>query len=616
MRILYDSKKVEFKKPFGALRVNELCTINIKIPSDCLAHDVYIRFVNDNTGRQSEKAMSKIISQENYDTFGADFFLDEPGLYFYHFFIQTDESNFELFRFGYDDTNIGEGGLWQLTCYPSDFSVPESFKGKVMYQIFPDRFAIDQASCTDGKLTPFWIHENKKDVPHYLPDEHGEVKNCDFYGGNLRGIISKLDYIKSLGTSIIYLNPIFMAYSNHRYDTCDYKRIDPMLGNEDDFILLCNEAHKRDIKIILDGVFSHTGSNSIYFDKERIFGNGAYQNPESPYRNWFGFGSTDDEYTSWWGIKTLPCVNETEQSYIDYIISGKDSVIAHWMNLGADGFRLDVADELPDEFIKLLRKRVKEINPESYVVGEVWEDASNKISYGVRRKYFSDSELDSVMNYVFKNAIISYCTDVTTGSDFAKEIMTICENYPCDSLHSLMNSLSTHDTARILTVMSGKGEGLSRNEKSVFRLCKKDRYEALQRVYVAALLQYALPGNACIYYGDEIGMEGFGDPFNRGFFDWDALEGNNIKEFFKELGEIKNKYSPLKYGDIVFEECSDTLLIFSRIYENEKITFVINKDDSEYRLRNKTLLTSHNVSLRKEEVYIQKNGFAAYSEII
>ncbi len=614
MRILYDSKKIEYKKPFGALKINESCTISIKIPTSCKTLGVCVRLTNDNTGNESEIALTFAGSEGDYDKFCKDFSLQETGLYFYHFFIKTKESDFELFRHEYSDTNIGEGKRWQLTCYPEDFTVPKSFQGRVMYQIFPDRFYAKEPILTQGKLEPFWIHENKNDVPHHLPDQQGEVRNNDFYGGNLRGITSKLDYITSLGVSIIYLNPIFMAYSNHRYDTSDYKKIDPMLGGDEDFQVLCTEAHKRGIKIILDGVFSHTGSNSIYFDKEKIFGNGAFQNFASPYRKWFSFGSTDDEYTAWWGIKTLPCVNETEESYLDYIINDEDSVIAHWMKMGADGFRLDVADELPDEFIKKLRLRVKEINPDSYVVGEVWEDASNKISYDVRRKYFSDAELDSVMNYVFKNAIISFCTDASTPRDFAREIMTIAENYPTACLHSLMNSLSTHDTARIMTVMSGKGEGLSRDEKALFRLDKKDRYEALQRVYMAAFLQYALPGNACIYYGDEIGTEGFGDPFCRGFFDWEQAENNDILQFFRELGEIKNSYVSLKYGDIVFEEFDESILKFSRIYETEKITFVINKGDFEYPLGNKKLLTCHSISVRKGEAYIQKNGFAAYCE--
>ena len=611
MRILYDSKKIEYKNPFGALKTNEKCTMSIKIPQNCNTKEVFLCFENDHTKKELRIAMAKDISCDGYDSFGAEFSLDEPGLYFYHFFIRTDESDFELFRYGYADTNIGEGELWQLTCYDEAFEVGDNFCGKVMYQIFPDRFFRETIQCKGDKLEPYWIHENTSDIPHFLPDDSGEVKNCDFFGGNLAGITSKLDYIKSLGVSIIYLNPIFMAYSNHRYDTCDYKRIDPLLGDESDFVKLCNEAHKRDIKIILDGVFSHTGSNSVYFDKNKIFSNGAYENPNSPYRSWYSFGSTDDEYGSWWGIETLPCVNELDENYLDFIIRDADSVIAHWLNLGADGYRLDVADELPDEFIKLLRNRVKEIKPESYVVGEVWEDASNKISYGVRRKYFSHAELDSVMNYVFKNAIIALCTGKMTCSDFEKEIMTIAENYPPCALHSLMNSLSTHDTARIITALSGEGEGFDKCDMAKFRLEKDARCKALQRFYVAAFLQFVLPGNACIYYGDEIGMEGFGDPFCRAYMDWDNAN-IAICDFFKELGKVKTEYEPLLKGDISFEKSDADVLRFSRISKKGRIDAVINFGYDEICIDSDNIIFGHNVDVKNNRTYIQRNGFALY----
>ncbi len=610
MRILYDSKKEEYKSPFGALRLGQKCTITVRIPAACRTREVYLCFENDNTADTFRLNMELTGEKDSYQSYTARFTLGKTGLYFYYFFVSTQESEFELYRCGYADTNIAEGKKWQLTCYPADFSVPESFVGKVMYQIFPDRFYREHTEDAADKLTPFYIHECTDDVPDYLPNDKGEILNCDFFGGNLKGIIKKLDYIKSLSVSVIYLNPIFMAYSNHRYDTCNYKRIDPLLGSEEDFVHLCGEAHKRDIKIILDGVFSHTGSNSIYFDKENIFGCGAYSNPDSVYKSWFSFGESRDDYDSWWGIKTLPCVNELSEDYIKYIISDKDSVVAHWLRLGADGFRLDVADELPDEFIKKLRDRVKEIKPESYVVGEVWEDASNKISYNVRRKYFSDGELDSVMNYVFKNAIIAYAKGDINAESFSREIMTIAENYPADSLHSLMNSLSTHDTARIITSLSGCDEPPDKSEAAKFRLLPDERQKSTERLYIAALLQYTLPGTACIYYGDEIGMEGFGDPFNRGYFKWNEAD-ESIFEFFACLGKIKNEHKALQTGIISFVRCDDAM-IFDRHTDGEAVRVIINKSDLELKIPNENVLISHKVSQIAGNLRIHKGGFAAF----
>ena len=600
------AKKLNTKNPLVCCAKNEKCQINIKIPSSCLTHKVWLCLANDLTGEEERFELKFKTAADGYDTYGGKICIKSCGLYFYHFYISTEESDFELYRDG-DGTNIAAGELWQISCIDSGFTVPKSFCGKVMYQIFPDRFYRSQVLSAEGKLQPYWVHGDTNETPHYLPDEHGEILNCDFFGGNLDGIIRKLDYIKSLGTSVIYLNPIFKAYSNHRYDTCDYKCIDPLLGTEADFVRLCNEAHKRDIKIILDGVFSHTGSNSIYFDKERIFGGGAYSCDDSQFKNWFSFGESKDDYDSWWGIKTLPCVNELCDDYINYIIEDDDSVVAHWLKLGADGFRLDVADELPDEFIKRLRARVKQIKSDSYVVGEVWEDASNKISYGVRRQYFTASELDSVMNYVFKNAIISYCTHYLDAKGFADEIMTVVENYPAPSVHSLMNSLSTHDTARIITCLADTTPGLSKSEMADFTLSDEQKSTALGRLYVAALLQFTLPGNACIYYGDEVGMEGFGDPFNRACFQWSKADCS-LKGFFEELGKLKNAHTSLQLGDIHFVR-TDDVLIFEREHKNEKIRIIINNSHNEYECNAKKSLISHNVSMRGQKLYVQKGGF-------
>ena len=470
MRILYDSKSKKFKSKFGTLREGEGCELNIHIPSNCKTVNVELNFNREDGSSFSAYRMNKTGEAEGYEIYSCNICFAKSGLFFYYFVIETENEKFSLYKQGYDMTNMEEGDFWQLSVIPSNFNVSEIFLGRVMYQIFPDRFYGSGECDLSNKLKPFFLHDSVYDIPCFLPDENGIVQNNDFFGGNLKGITKKIGYLKSLNVGIIYLNPIFKAYSNHRYDTADYKKIDEMLGTEEDFRNLCITAHDAGIKIIIDGVFSHTGSNSIYFDSEGVFGSGVVSSPNSKYREWFDFKKYPNEYTAWWGIKTLPCVDENNKSYRDYIINDEDSVVAHWLKLGADGFRLDVADELPDSFILALRKRMKEVKENSFLIGEVWEDASNKCSYGVRRKYFTDGELDSVMNYPFKNAIINYVKGDDMGAAFRETIMSIAENYPKNVLNSVMNVLSTHDTVRIITALGAKDVPANKTDRAVYRM--------------------------------------------------------------------------------------------------------------------------------------------------
>ena len=594
MRILYDSKSEFHKSPFGCLKRNEDCNITILIPVSCQTENVFLVLEKED-GFNLTIPLSLVKRENEYEHFKASFSLFMTGLYFYYFKIVTKGSTFNLFKQG-SDTNMAEGDKWQLSCIPESFSVSDDFKGRVYYQIFPDRFYKDKILGKDDKKTPFTLHEDESDIPVYRPDENGIVQNNDFFGGNLRGIEKKLFYLKELGVSVIYLNPIFSAYSNHRYDTSDYKKIDPLLGNEEDFRNLCESAHSLGMKVLLDGVFSHTGSDSIYFDKMGRYDNGAYNNPDSPYKDWYQFTDYPEKYTSWWGIDTLPCVNEMSDSFVDYIIDNEDSVISHWMKLGADGFRLDVADELPDEFIKKLHEKVHKIKPDGLVLGEVWEDASNKISYSVRRRYFTNHELDSVMNYPFRDYIISFVKGHMSPVDFSSNVMTICENYPEDVLHALMNSLSTHDTPRILTLLSDAPYIESKDERAKYTLTDEMRKTATERLKKAAFLQFCLPGSPCIYYGDEAGTEGFEDPFNRGFFPW-GKEDKELLKFYKKLSEIKNSYASLRFGKTEFIK-DENALHFSREKDGEKLFVFV----GDY------------LSPDGKEILLSGNGFMLYKE--
>lgn len=611
MRILFDSKNSEYKKPFGCLRKDEKCTLNIHIPDSCNTQTVCVHLERDD-GFEADFPLHEAKRYDCYTVFSGTFSLNECGLYFYRFDITTDNSSFKLMKYGDSDTNIEDGTMWQITCIPRDYKTPDDFKGRVIYQIFPDRFNKCGECDTYDKLTPYYMHASTSEAPAYLPDENGKILNNDFYGGNLKGITQKLPYLKDLGVGIIYLNPIFKAYSNHRYDTCDYRKIDPMLGTEEDFTQLCDEAHKCGIKIILDGVFSHTGCDSIYFDKYNHFGGGAFSNPDSPYRNWYSFSEYPNKYDSWWGIDTLPCTNELNEDYIKYIITDDNSVIRHWLRAGADGFRLDVADELPDEFIKLLRDTVKAEKSTAAIYGEVWEDASNKTAYDVRRKYFSNAELDSVMNYPFRNAVINLVKGLITSEVFASEIMTIVENYPDEVLHCLMNSLSTHDTERIFTNLSGADLEMPKSEKVCYIYSDCEIKTAISRIKTAVFLQFFLPGSPCIYYGDEIGMKGFNDPFNRCFFDYRNIN-REIFDFYGCMTSLKNSSNALKYGDIHFNEYKNGILRMERSFKNDKITAAVNLSDSAFKITADTVFISHNVTNLGNNAYVQNGGFILYS---
>lgn len=608
MRILFDSKNEYFKKPFGCLKTDEKCEMKIKIPKNCETQRCYV-IIEGTDGFLMQLPMFVTEHDGEYDVYSTFFTISHYGLYRYYFKVETRISTFNLYKYGSCDTNIAEGSKWQFTCYDKNYKTPDDFKGRVYYQIFPDRFYRGDDCNLEGKLEPYYIHDDIKEVPNYLPDEHGEILNNDFFGGNLDGIAKKIDYIKDLGVGVIYLNPIFYAYSNHRYDAADYKKIDPLLGDDSAFKKLCDTAHKNNIKIIIDCAFSHTGSNSIYFDKKGIFGGGAYSDCNSKYRDWYSFSEYPDNYTSWWGIDTLPCVNELNEDFLNYIIFDDDSVVNKWIGLGADGIRLDVADELPDEFIANIKKKLKEIKPDALLMGEVWEDASNKESYGVLRKYFSHSELDSVMNYPYQNAIINFANQNISGINFADIIMTIAENYPKDVLDCVMTSLSTHDTIRILNALMPEICHLTKEEKAFHKMSEVELERAIQKEKMCAILQFTLPGCPCVFYGDEVALEGFEDPFNRRCYPW-GNENTSLLDFYKSLAKIKNSIKAFKTGKVGFLFANNRNFAFYREEDNQKYIVLANADSDylTFDCKKDDILLSVNANYEDDKIVISKNG--------
>ena len=575
MRILYDSKLAIYKTPFGTLTPGQSCTLHIHIPAQVGCTHVTCILSHDGGSHAQDVLLKRQRRKGPYEIFSGAFSIPAEGLYFYYFYVHTQTGGFRLFKQG-DDTNMEAGDLWQISCVPADFHTPQWAKGATFYQIFPDRFHKSGKCDLTGKLEPYTVHRSWNDEVQWKPNAQGMVLNNDFYGGNFRGIAEKLPYIAQLGTTAIYLNPICKAFSSHRYDTADYKTPDPMLGTQEDFAQLCQQAHELGMRVILDGVFSHTGSNSLYFNREGNFDScGAYQSQQSPYASWYTFYQWPDNYHAWWGFDTLPTVNKMDPSFLEYVITGEDSVVAHWLNLGADGFRLDVADELPDEFLQLLRQRVKAINPEALVLGEVWEDASSKIAYDKRRTYFTAGELDSVMNYPFRNAIIQFVRGYDSGAGLKETVMSIAENYPPEVVLCNMNLLGTHDTPRILTALVDDFDG-SREEKARRHLSRNQLDVAYDRLRTASLLQYTLPGSPSLYYGDEAGMEGYRDPFNRRPYPW-GREVPELLSHYQRLGRLRREHETFRLGDIQFFAAQDKHIGFTRSYEGKTFRVYCNR---------------------------------------
>ncbi|MBE7041239.1 MAG: glycoside hydrolase family 13 protein [Ruminococcaceae bacterium] len=606
MEFLFDSRSKHFKIPFGCIKSGETLTITVYV-KDAGETGVLFKLFED--GKEPICHEMKQQEQKNgYNVYTCSVVFEKTGLFFYYFTLSACEGFINIFRDEKNRPVLHHGSSWQITCYAPSYSLHKEWLGRVMYQIFPDRFN-KQGDCdTSDKLTPFYLHESPDELPVYEPDETGIIQNNDFFGGNLQGIIEKLPYLKNLGVGTIYLNPVFKAFSNHRYDTADYLQVDPLLGTNDDFRRLCESAHNLNIKVILDGVFSHTGSDSLYFDIHNRFGMGAYHNPDSPYRSWYQFHDYPHHYATWWGISTLPCTDEMNPDFCNFIF-GK--VTPYWLSLGADGWRLDVADELPEAFLEKLYSTVKQKNPEAIVLGEVWEDASNKISYGVRRRYLQGKSLDSVMNYVWRDAIIRFARGEASAEDLQEAVMTLCEHYPPDSLHTAMNLLSTHDTPRILTTLGIDFVPESKKDRAIFRLTDAQRTLGKNRLFLAAFLAFCLPGSPCIYYGDEIGLEAFEDPFNRGYMG--SITGDDeITACFRSLADMKNQSPALRFGDLIPLFAENGLFAFYRIEGTEKILCLVNNNDKPRHFHaDGEILFGKNYTQKDNELILFQYGCAA-----
>lgn len=571
----FNSRDELFKKPFGAVKCG--CEIDFTLYGGDEVTAPYLCIKKDGGREQFIQLQEKYTDGTKY--FTTKYTPDSVGLYFYCFRFSHNDLN-GLYNNGKGASCYGNGGRWFMqTVYDRDFKAPEEFKGRVMYQIFPDRFFEGRKKGPQLSFPDRVYREDKDGLPFFTwsaGDPHSITK--DYYGGDLPGITRKADYLESLGINCIYLNPIFESHENHRYNTANYMKIDPELGTLEDFKQMCRVLHSKGIKVILDGVFSHTGSDSIYFNKESRYDTvGAYNSRDSVYRQWYDFDPKyKNGYRSWWDFPSLPDVNEMNPSYLEFIC-GEKGVISYWIKNGADGFRLDVADELPDEFIECVRRAVKRHGEDKLLIGEVWENAVTKESYGKRRTYLLGRGLDSVMNYPFRTAVLEFIK-YGNGESFCESIYEIYESYPKEAMDTAWNSLSTHDTVRAITFLRGRPDNGDRRWQSRQHL-DGVRLERGKRMLICAYaLLFGLPGVPCIYYGDEIAMEGYPDPFNRGYYRWWAQD-KYFLERMEELVRFHKKHRRYKEGGIYFVHLSENAVAYVRFEGYDEVLTGVNRGD-------------------------------------
>lgn len=562
------------KSPFGAVQQGQAITLTFGVRHD-LAADAVRLFV-----RRGDKITVRVMpfafNEDGYTYYRLTFTLDKVGVYFYRF--EVDSYGFTHFVGRDREANAVSGDFldeWQITVYDTVLDRP--WCGDIVYHIFVDRFA--RAGNPDfippvGGTAMHW------DDDIALVDADGTYHARDFFGGNLKGIESKLDYLSSLGVSQLYLSPIFESNSNHRYDTADWGKIDPLLGTEQDFADLVKAAAERGIRVMLDGVFNHSGSDSIYFNRDGHYPTlGAYQSEKSPFRDWYTF-LPNGKYEAWWGIENVPTLNKNNKQLRAYLF-GEDGPVAHWSSYKVD-WRLDVVDELPDSYLDELLACIHRANPSGKVVGEVWEDATTKWSYGVERHYFTKHQLDGVMNYVFKDAIMGYCTG-GDPADFACKVMDIVENYPRASLDRSLTLVDSHDTVRAINALACiNTTGWSKERKRNYRLDPFAYRLGMDRLMMAAVLQYTLPGTPSLYYGDELGQQGFEDPINRRPMPWDK-PNEELLSFYRKLGTLRRELYASLAGSVRFVK-HDQLVVMLRGEGDNEIAVVVNGSSRPARL--------------------------------
>ena len=595
--IVHDSRNTIYRYPFGAVEAGSAVTLRCDVEGDG-TEKVILRLWQEGAGetlvpmdveqwkRKQETAATikppaasqipgKAVPKEKR-RYVCRITAPESGCLLWYYFIVKTEG--KTYYYGNNTAQLGGWGQqyeqeppsYQITVYDRGAATPDWLKHAVVYQIFPDRFNRGNVPLSQFSGKPnALLHGNWDDLPRYIKDPvAGNILYFDFFGGTLKGIREKLNYLADMGITCLYLNPVFASRSNHHYDTGDYKKIDSFLGTEEDFSNLCKEAKEHGIRIILDGVFSHTGDDSIYFNRQGNYpGTGAYQSKNSPYYSWYQFKKYPEEYSCWWGDKSLPEVDETDSSYQDFIIKDEDSVLKHWLKAGISGWRLDVADELPDEFLTAFYSELKKSDPEAALIGEVWEDASNKISYSKQRAYLCGGKLDSVMNYVLRQLMLDFLLGRADAGHTNTLYLQQMENYPKENFYAMLNLAGSHDVERILSVLDVSEKELPGGPTELSDLGTGER-----RLLLLWAWQMTLPGMPCIYYGDEAGLRGGKDPDNRRPYPW-GRENKTLQAYCRTFIQLRKKYDALRTGRMIPVYAEGDVYIYARSIEGGKDVF-------------------------------------------
>ena len=572
----YNSLDLTCKSPFGAVKAGQPVTFNLTVPEDLGYVDPHLVLTKD-CEDPIHYRMEFTGQTPKVNHFALTVTPTTSGLYFYHFDLYTDFRRIYRTPGGEGVLSWTDGQDWQLTVYEPDFKTPDWLKNGTMYQIFPDRFCEGKPN----KAMPFAdriYRADKTGEPYFWPTEQYEgYLNMDYYGGDFAGIQQKLPYLRDLGVTCIYLNPIFEAHANHRYNTADYLKADPLLGTNEEFSALCAAAAKEGIRIILDGVFNHTGSDSLYFNKEGRYGpGGAYRDPRSPYRSWYCWkDAAANMYESWWGFQSLPKLNSRDESWREFLC-GENGIVRHWLRLGADGWRLDVVDEYPDELVRMIRQAARAEKPDALIIGEVWEDASCKEAYGEHRQYLMGHELDSVMNYPLRQAILDFLLR-GDGAAFRLRLWELLEHYPRPCWDVMMNLLSSHDVPRAITALGGTPmQHRDRDwQRAHNTLTVAQYYRGRQLFMLGTLMTMTLPGMPCLYYGDEAGLVGYADPFNRGTYPW-GREDTGLRECIRQMAALRNGNSALSAGELEPLVCAAGMAAWRRRDETGEFIICVN----------------------------------------
>ncbi|MBR2343543.1 MAG: glycoside hydrolase family 13 protein [Clostridia bacterium] len=554
--------------------------IRVSVPRTLAARSVYARYYSESG---EELAVTELawcdlsLGLDRYECKAPEE-VSFVGLYFFEVLIDTPFGTYYVRKSadGIDFTrNPSASSRFQISVSDFRHPAPSKYYGGIIYHVFVDRFRRGGRSVrAEGSLYP----EDWDNIPEFPEYPGAPLKNNTFFGGTLDGIREKLPYISSLGVTLIYLSPIFKSVSNHKYDTGDYMTVDEGFGSDEALRDLISAAKKYGIGIILDGVFNHTGADSKYFNRYASYDSlGAYQSKDSPYYSWYDFQSHPNEYTSWWGIEILPRINPNLPECAEYFV-GDGGVISKYADMGIVGMRLDVADELPDSFIEKIKSSLTEHGAE-LLYGEVWEDASNKVAYGKRKTYYLGSELDGVMNYPLRRGIIAYLLHGRTD-ELRYALTDVIDNAPRRIRNMQMNLLGTHDTERILTLLAGKSPlGQSNATLRTLRLSREERRLAERRLMAAYTVLATLPGIPAIFYGDEAGLEGYHDPFNRMPYPW-GKENGDLVHHYTDVGQLRRANAVYREGDFSLIHLDGELLIFARYEGDNAYLTLLNRTDS------------------------------------